>query len=75
MTAKGKITITPKGESGRYILKPIPEYKGIRFRHNIPANEHLTMQIASQVYKINTAANALSWNEYFVFRNSIDSKL
>ena len=58
---KGKIIITPEGESGRYILKPIPEYKSLRFRHNIPANEHLTMQIASQVYKINTAANALAF--------------
>lgn len=57
----GKITITPKGESGRYIIKPIPDYKSLRFRHNIPANEHLTMQIASQVYKINTAANALAF--------------
>ena len=58
---KGKITITPEGESGRYIIKPIPDYKNLRFRHNIPANEHLTMQIASQVYKINTAANALAF--------------
>ena len=58
---KGKIIITPEGESGRYILKPVPEYKGLSFRHNIPANEHLTMQIASQVYKINTAENALAF--------------
>ena len=58
---KGKIIITPEGESGRYIIKPIPEYKSLRFRNNIPANEHLTMQIASQVYKINTAANALDY--------------
>ena len=58
---KGKIIVTPEEEAGRYILKPIPEYKGLRFRHNIPANEHLTMQIASQVYKINTAENALAF--------------
>lgn len=58
---KGKIIITPNGESGRYILKPIPENRNLRFRNNIPANEHLTMQIASQVYKINTAANALAF--------------
>ena len=56
---KGKIIITPEGESGRYIIKPIPEHKSLRFRNNIPANEHLTMQIASQVYKINTAANVI----------------
>ena len=58
---KGKIIITPAGETGRYIIKPVPEYRNLRFRHNIPANEHLTMQIASQVYKINTAANALAF--------------
>ena len=56
---KGKIIITPEGESGRYIIKPIPDYKHLRFRNNIPANEHLTMQIASQVYKIKTAENAM----------------
>lgn len=56
---KGKIIITPEGESGRYIIKPIPDYKHLRFRNNIPANEHLTMQVASQVYKIKTAENAM----------------
>ena len=56
---KGKIIITPEGVSGRYIIKPIPDYKHLRFRNNIPANEHLTMQIASQVYKIKTAENAM----------------
>ena len=60
---KGKIIVTPDGESGRYIIKPIPDYKSLRFRNNIPANEHLTMQIASQVYKINTAENALAFFE------------
>lgn len=55
----GKIQLTPEGESGRYIIKPDPEYKHLRFRQDIPANEHLTMQIASQVYKIKTAENAL----------------
>ena len=58
---KGKIILTPEGESGRYIIKTIPDYKNLRFRNNIPANEHLTMQIASQVYKISTAANALAF--------------
>lgn len=58
---KGKIVIAPEGESGRYIIKPIPDYKALRYRHNIPANEHLTMQIANQVYKINTAPNALAF--------------
>lgn len=55
----GKLALTPEGESGRYIIKPAPDYKHLRFRGNIPANEHLTMQIASQVYKIKTAENAM----------------
>ena len=58
---KGKMVLTHEGESGRYIIKPIPDYKHLRFRNNIPANEHLTMQIASQVYKIATANNALAF--------------
>lgn len=54
-----KLTLTPEGQSGHYIIKPIPGYKHLRFRSNIPANEHLTMQIANQVYKIKTAENAM----------------
>jgi serine/threonine-protein kinase HipA len=56
---KVRIVLTPEGEQGRYIIKPVPNYKHLRFRHQIPANEHLTMQIARQVYKINTAENGL----------------
>ena len=58
---KGRIILTPPQQQGRYILKPIPDYKHLRFRNNIPANEHLTMQIASQVYGIKTAENALAF--------------
>lgn len=49
---------------GRYILKPIPVG---RFQHLeiAPENEHLTMQIASQVFKIETAENTLIY-----FKNS-----
>lgn len=55
----GKIILTPIGQQGRYIIKPAPNYKHLRFRNFIPANEHLTMQIAKQVYKINVAENGL----------------
>lgn len=58
---KGRIILTPPQQQGRYIIKPIPDYKHLRFRNNIPANEHLTMQIASQVYAIKTAENALAF--------------
>ena len=58
---KGRMVLTPEGESGRYIIKPVPDYKHLRYRNNLPANEHLTMQIAAQVYKIKTAENAMAF--------------
>lgn len=56
---KGIIRLVIKGEQGRYIIKPAPDNKALRDRNQIPANEHLTMQIASQVYRIVTAENGL----------------
>lgn len=51
------LRLTNKDESGHYILKPISTLpKNELFA---PANEHLTMQIAEQVFKIETASNAL----------------
>lgn len=55
----GKIRITHNEERSTYILKPAPWDKTLQNRKQIPANEHLTMQIASQVYGIQTAANGL----------------
>lgn len=46
------------GVSGEYILKPIPP-QIVAYPHLVPENEHLTMQIAQQVFGIETAANAL----------------
>ncbi|MEZ0610353.1 type II toxin-antitoxin system HipA family toxin [Fibrella sp. WM1] len=54
---KNNLRLTQPGEQGTYILKPIP--RDVRKVELVPANEHLTMQIARQVYKIATAANAL----------------
>lgn len=42
---------------GQYILKPIPS--GLIQPDQVPANEHLTMQIASQIFKLPTAKNAM----------------
>ncbi|MFI3314439.1 MAG: HipA domain-containing protein [Rikenellaceae bacterium] len=55
----GKIILTPTGVQGRYIIKPAPSYKHLRYRTFIPANEHLTMQIAKQIYNINVAENGI----------------
>lgn len=48
-----------EGHHGTYILKPAPSSYALLERKYCPANEHLTMQMASQVYHIETAANAL----------------
>lgn len=54
---KNILRLTKEGEQGTYILKPIP--RDLKKVDQVPANEHLTMQIAKQVYGINTAENAL----------------
>lgn len=43
---------------GDYILKPVPSDSESRFAADIPANEHLTMQIASRIFGIETAENS-----------------
>ena len=58
----GKIKLAKKGEQATYILKPAPMILGLSTRKQIPANEHLTMQIASQVYGIQTAKNGLCFS-------------
>lgn len=44
---------------GQYILKPIPPTTLIVNPDQAPENEHLTMQIASQIFGIQAAPNAL----------------
>lgn len=51
------LRLTKHGEQGTHILKPIP--RDVLKVNQVPANEHLTMQIAKQVYGIDTAENAL----------------
>ena len=58
---KNKLRLTKEGEQGTYILKPVP--RDLKKVDQVPANEHLTMQIARQVYDINTAENALIFFE------------
>jgi serine/threonine-protein kinase HipA len=53
---KKEIVLTEEG--GRYILKPIP-YGPFQHMDNIPANEHLTMQIATQVFDIRIPPNGI----------------
>lgn len=55
----GEIKIAAKEERSTHIIKPYPWDITLKDRKQIPANEHVTMQIASQVYGILTAANGL----------------
>jgi serine/threonine-protein kinase HipA len=54
---RNKLRLIDQSERGSYILKPIPDTG--KKSDQMPANEHLTMQIARQVYGIETAENAL----------------
>ena len=56
---EGKLRFTRENEVGTFILKPVSTDRRFLYRMDMPANEHLTMQLASQVYHIETAANAL----------------
>lgn len=51
-----RLILTEK--KGQYMLKPVPRGT-FQNLHAVPANEHVSMQIASQVFKVKTAVNAL----------------
>ncbi len=54
---KNKLRLAQADERSTYILKPIPDAG--KKANQMPANEHVTMQIARQAYGIETAENAL----------------
>jgi serine/threonine-protein kinase HipA len=54
--ARGKLM--PTDRDGEYILKPVPSADIPRFKADVPANEHLTMQMAAQIFGMATAVNA-----------------
>ncbi len=58
----GFIRLSNENEQAGYILKPAPFNLSLSTRKQIPANEHVTMQIASQVYGIHTAVNGLCFS-------------
>jgi len=51
--------LEPVTTGGQFILKPVPSALLPAYHGDIPANEHLTMQLAEQVFGVRTAANAL----------------
>ena len=56
---KNKLLVTPDGENGTHFIKT--PLVCIKNADDALANEHLTMQIALQVYGINVAPNAIIW--------------
>jgi serine/threonine-protein kinase HipA len=63
--------------NGQFILKPIP-FGGFTDLDQAPANEHLTMQIAKQIHKLNTPPNAIMYFSdgsmaYLVRRFDVDA--
>lgn len=60
---KKELKLTEPNEHGEFILKPVPYHENFENTDELPANEHLTMQVANQVYDINTAANGLVFFE------------
>ena len=54
---KNKLRLIKEGEQGQYILKP--KSGAGKNPEQMPANEHLSMQIARQIFNIETAENAL----------------
>lgn len=54
---QGTIRLTKSGEQGTHLLKPISSR--LARASDMPANEHVTMQIAAQLFGISTAPNGL----------------
>lgn len=51
--------LMPTETDGEYLLKPAPSTPGLSYQSDIPANEHLTMQLAAQISGIATPPNGL----------------
>jgi serine/threonine-protein kinase HipA len=51
--------LEPTEKEGQYILKPIPRINSATELEDIPMNEHVSMQISKQIFKLDTAENGL----------------
>ena len=51
--------LVPTSADGIYLLKPVPLMEYGELIGDVAKNEHFTMQLASQVFKLETAKNAL----------------
>jgi serine/threonine-protein kinase HipA len=51
--------LVPTESDGQYILKPVPSMPSLDSREEVPANEHVSMQIAGQVFGIDIPPNGI----------------
>ncbi|WP_457743267.1 HipA domain-containing protein [Sulfurimonas sp.] len=51
--------LEPTEVQGHYILKPVPNTNSAQKIEDIPMNEHVSMQISKQIFKLDTAENGL----------------
>jgi serine/threonine-protein kinase HipA len=51
--------LVPTTKNGTYLLKPVPLIEYVELIADVAKNEHFTMQLASQVFKLETAINGL----------------
>jgi len=51
--------LVPTTKNGTYLLKPVPLMEYVELIADVAKNEHFTMQLASQVFKLETAINGL----------------
>ena len=57
--AGNQLKYTKENEQGMYILKPASAYHILKNKEFMPANEHLTMQLAHQLFRLDVAENVL----------------
>ena len=51
--------LVPTTKDGTYLLKPVPLMEYGELIEDVAKNEHFTMQLASQIFKLETAVNGL----------------
>lgn len=51
--------LVPTESDGQYILKPVPSMPSLDSREEVPANEHVSMQIAAQGFGIDAPPNGI----------------
>jgi len=51
--------LVPTESDGQYILKPVPSMPSLESREETPANEHVSMQIAGQIFRIDVPPSGI----------------